>query len=180
MGNKSNELVELFRLSIINKNKRPIHSTHSTRSGLSSPILGVHRIPGMSTPPILGSIKIYFYEWSDVCRIPRQFDSIEEFDNFLKSHGLYMQLYQRELIRDLKEAFVSCYRGKKELCVRGSYKYLLETMNDHDRLQTQLEMREQGIPYGNKDNNIPRIGRPPMYAFDSQTEMEEGGGNWFG
>lgn len=181
--NKSKDLIELFRTTIKNKHKRTFPYT-SNYGGVSNPppMSSVHRIPGTGYPTIGKGIKIYFYEWSDITSVPKQFNDLSEFENFLKTHGLYLQLYQRDLIIDLGTIYISCFRGRKELCVRGSYQYLLESMNRHDRIQTENEINRQGIPYNRGNGNMPGpvIRRPPIYAFESQTEMEQLDGSWFG
>lgn len=137
MSNISNELRGLFKEYMVNKNKPVIPST--TASGNREGIL-------FST-----SVKVHFYEWSNVTSVPRTFYSISAFDTYLKGCGIYTQLYERDIIVNLGECFVSCYRGKKQLCIRATYKHLLETMNEHDRLQTAIDQHKlQEIKNGSK------------------------------
>lgn len=119
--NIRNELRGLFKEYIINKSKpKPYTPSTSYRE-----------------PIIFGnSVKIYFYEFSNVCSAPRSFYTLEAFTTFLSNTcKIYLALYQQEIIRNLGEVYISCYRGKRELCIRSSYKKLLETMNQHDRVE---------------------------------------------
>jgi len=132
--NRSKDLRDLFRQSLINERKQPTTTTYRSPYYGDSYPSGVHRIPSYCEGEIQFSkeIRIYFYEWSDVKRQPRCFYQLEAFENFLKSSGIYMQLYQREIIRNLGTVYVACYTGTKNLNFRASYNNLLESMKKHD------------------------------------------------
>lgn len=116
--NISNELKGLFKEYIINKSKP---KTYTPRSYHEPFLFG-------------NSIKIYFYEFSNVYSSPRAFYSLESFTKFLAtSCKIYLAYYQQEIIRNLGEVYVSCYKGKSELCIRSSYKNLFEAMDEHSR-----------------------------------------------
>lgn len=129
MKNISNNLRGLFKEYMINKNKpvvTPYQPVNNHREGIV-----------FST-----SVKVHFYEWSDATSVPRTFYTIEAFDTYLKGCGIYAQLYEKDIIVNLGESFISCYRGKKTLCIRATYKHLLETMNEHDRMQTAIDQHK--------------------------------------
>lgn len=123
-GNIRSNLRGLFKEYMINKNK-PTESSNIHQGSFQ----------------FSESINIHFYEWSDVCRPPRNFDSLNSFLSYLSDCGIYTKLYERDIITNLGETFISCYRGKRELCIRSSYKSLLNAMNEHDRLQTEIDKR---------------------------------------
>ena len=109
------DLCRLFRESLINSRKAPVIS------------------------PMYGStIRIYFYEWSDVCRVPKTFYDIELFDEFLKRSGINLELYQREMIINFRTVYISCYNGSKKLCVRSTYKFLLDAMNNYNKEEEKV------------------------------------------
>jgi len=132
--NRSKDLRDLFRQSLINERKRPTTTYRSPYYGGSYPS-SVHRIPGQYREGEIQfskEVRIYFYEWSDVNRQPRCFYQLEAFENFLKSSGIYLQLYQREIIQNLGTVYAACYTGTKNLNLRGSYKNLLDSMKEHE------------------------------------------------
>ena len=131
--NRSKDLRDLFRQSLINERKRP--TTYSSPYYGGSYPSSVHRIPSQYREGEIKfskEVRIYFYEWSDVSRQPRCFYQLEAFENFLKSSGIYMQLYQREIIQNLGTVYVTCYTGTKNLNFRSSYKNLLDSIKEHD------------------------------------------------
>lgn len=111
-------------------------------------------------------IKVYFYEWSDVTRVPRTFDDLGSLEDYLKASGIYLQLYQRDIINNCGTVYMSCYKGTKELNVRGSYGKLLDSMNEHDRLSKEIE--------GGKRYTLlkPNILTNPFYG-DNPTNIQK-------
>ena len=89
----------------------------------------VHRIPGQYAD---NAVRIYFYEWSDLNKAPRTFYQLDAFDNFLKTSGIYMEFYQREIIKNLGTVYITCYTGTKNLNIRSTYKNLLDALREHD------------------------------------------------
>ena len=124
--NRSKDLRDLFRQSLINERKRP--------TTYRSPYYG-NRCPSQYREGEIQfskEVRIYFYEWSDVSRQPRCFYQLEAFENFLKSSGIYMQLYQREIIQNIGTVYATCYNGTKNLNLRGSYKNLLDSTKEYE------------------------------------------------
>jgi hypothetical protein len=165
--NRSKDLRDLFRQSLINERTHPSSShNHSPyyndyyRNRYGGGVLdNVHRIPGQNVDNV---IRIYFYEWSDPSKAPRTFYQLDSFDTFLKTSGIYLELYQRDIIRNLGTVYITCYTGTKNLNIRGTYKNLLDSLNDYD--QKRL---------------IPNIQKPKM-AFEPQGRWVENDGTFFG
>ena len=72
---------------------------------------------------------IYFYEWSNLQNTPRKFFTVESFDNFLKSSGIYLTLWQKDVIVNLNWVYIACRKGSKELVIRQSWVKLDEEIN---------------------------------------------------
>jgi len=164
--NRSKDLRDLFRQSLINERKRPTTTYRSPYYGGSYPS-SVHRIPGQYREGEIQfskEVRIYFYEWSDVNRQPRCFYQLEAFENFLKSSGIYLQLYQREIIQNLGTVYAACYTGTKNLNLRGSYKNLLDSMKEHDASKL----------LSNITNKTPRILQCVVY------DLPQNDGTFFG
>lgn len=165
--NRSKDLRALFRQSLINERNRP--RTDYTRSPYYNDYYrnrygdgvldNVHRIPGQYGN---GEVRIYFYEWSDPTKVPRTFYQLDAFDNFLKASGIYMELYQKDIIRNLGTVYITCYTGTKNLSIRGTYGNLLESLNEHD--QKRL---------------IPKIQKPNL-VFEPSGRWPECDGSFFG
>lgn len=154
------DLRDLFRKSLINKR-------NST----------VSYYPSRPTTNYRGT-RIYFYEWSDIYRVPRTFDDITSFDNYLKSCGIYMQLYQQDIITNCGTAYATCYKGSKELNLRGSYAKLMDSMKEHDKLSEEIKEKKNIDP----SKGIPsRIERPEMLEPEGRWCGDDGygyGGYW--
>lgn len=149
--NISNKLRGLFKEYIINKSKP---QPHTSTSGYREPII------------FGNSVKVYFYEFSNVCIAPRAFYTLESFTAFLSSTcKIYLALYQQEIIRNLGEVYISCYKGKSELCIRSSYKKLYDAMSEYNRVE-------------NGKGDIPRCTGPIL----TPTVHHESGydGPWYG
>lgn len=152
MANISGELKSLFKEHMLNKSK---------------PAVSSGRVGGAYKDGILftSSVKIYFYEWSDVCRVPKAFYTLESFDTYLRGCGIYLQMFEKDIIVNLGESFISCYRGKRLLCIRATYKHLLDAMNDHDRLESDIDKHKLNV----FRNNLPSCIHEGQYE-----------GEWFG
>ena len=113
---------------------------------------------------------IYFYEWSDVTRAPRKFFTIDMFDRFLKESGIYMALYEKDILRNLKWSYVTCKKGKKELIIRQSWQKLNDALCLHNELSNAEEASDRA-------KELHSIGftssNPPL-------ERGEPNGRWFG
>ena len=139
--NRSKDLRALFRQSLINERNRPKpnYVKRSPMYGSDTGFMGgVHRIPGQYGN---GEVRIYFYEWSDPTKAPRTFYQLDAFDNFLKTSGIFMEFYQKEIIKNLGTVYVTCYTGTKNLSIRGTYGNLLDSLHDYDakRLVTNIQ-----------------------------------------
>ena len=160
--NRSKDLRALFRQSLINERNRP-KTDYNSRSpmygGSGNFTGGVHRA---LTPFCDNNVRIYFYEWSDPTKAPRTFYQLDAFDNFLKTSGIYMELYQKDIIRNLGTVYITCYTGTKNLSIRGTYGNLLESLNEHD--QKRL---------------IPKIQKPNL-VFEPSGRWPEFDGSFFG
>lgn len=164
--NRSKDLRNLFRQSLINERKRPTTIYRSPYYGDSYPN-SVHRIPSQYREGEIQFSKevcIYFYEWSDVNRQPRCFYQLEAFENFLKSSGIYMQLYQREIIQNLGTVYAACYTGTKNLNLRGSYNNLSDSMKEYEKSKL----------LSNMTNKTPKVLQCVAYEPDGRWPQNDG------
>lgn len=99
-------------------------------------------------------ICIYFYEWSDIYRVPRSFNLISEFEDYLKKCGIYMQYFQKEMILNHGTVYATCYKGSKELNMRTSYANLLSSMKEN--------LKDSNTPSNTTNNNENKIMRPTV------------------
>jgi hypothetical protein len=157
--NRSKDLRDLFRQSLINERKRPTTTYRSPYYSGSYPSQYCEGEIQFSK-----EVRIYFYEWSDVNRQPRCFNQLEAFENFLKSSGIYMQLYQREIIQNLGTVYVTCYTGTKNLNLRGSYNNLLNSMKEHDSSKL----------LSNMTNKTPKVFQCVVYEPDGRWPQNDG------
>lgn len=111
-------------------------------------------------------IKVYFYEWSDITRVPRTFDDLGSLEDYLKACGMYLQLYQRDIINNCGTVYMTCYKGTKELNVRGSYGKLIDSMNEHDRLSKEIEEAKKAKTNDRckKPMKVITVNNNPFYA----------------
>lgn len=75
---------------------------------------------------------IYFYEWSDIFSEPKRYYTLEGFNNFLKGCGIYLAIWQKDVIKNLSHVYISCRKGSKELIIRQSFLKLKEALEDSD------------------------------------------------
>jgi hypothetical protein len=114
---------------------------------------------------------IYFYEWSDINRSPTMFYTIGAFDNFLKSSGIFIQEYQKDVIKKLSRAYITCKKGTHELLIRGERLYLADALKDSDSSSVDSKTATEAVL-----NTIPVVSpasnfinrRPPMYNDTEQ------------
>lgn len=149
--NRSKDLKDLFRQSLINERKRPTTTYRSPYYGGSYP-----RQYHEGEIQFSKEVCIYFYEWSDVSRQPRCFHQLEAFENFLKYSGIYMQLYQREIIQNLGTVYATCYTGAKNLNLRGSYKNLLDSMKEYEASKLLPKMANKAPVVYESDGRWPQ------------------------
>lgn len=161
--NRSKDLRDLFRKSLKRK------ATEVTTYRASD-----YRRHGAYESEInfVDKIKVYFYEWSDVTRVPRTFDDLGSLEDYLKACGMYLQLYQRDIINNCGTVYMTCYKGSKELNVRGSYGKLLDSMNEHDRLSKQIEESKK-----EKESTTSTVGGRPS---DPSMDIFKGSNPFYG
>lgn len=168
--NRSKDLRSLFRQTLINKARIKTTPTYGGNTNINPMYMkGIHRIPGQYENGILfnNEVKIFFYEWSDVNRSPRCFYQLDAFDNFLKTSGIFMELYQREIIKNLGCVYVSCYRNTKRLALRASYKNLVDCMNEHDKSMLIPSVSNSNI-------------HPPRIILETENRLPQNDGTFFG
>jgi hypothetical protein len=158
--NRSKDLRDLFRQYLINKRKHPKINSPYYNSRYDGGVLdNIHRIPGQNKD---NSVNIYFYEWSDLSKAPRAFYQLEAFENFLKSSGMFLEFYQKGIIKNLGTVYITCYTGTKNLNIRGSYKNLIDSLHEHDAKML-----------------IPKIHQPNI-IFEPDGRWPEDDGTFFG
>lgn len=123
---------------------------------------------------------IYFYEWSNTFSQPKRFYTMEGFKGFLRDSCIYLALYQEDIIKTLKYAYISCKKGTKELVIRQSYVKLCEVINsgnvdsNNEHSIGYTAMKPSCVvnePY------VVGITRPPIILQEKHFEPE---GRWFG
>lgn len=97
---------------------------------------------------------IYFYEWSDVSRTPKSFYSLEKFEDFLESCNIYLVGYQREILKNMRNPYVACKRGTKELIIKVTYEALKGALN------AESSFNPMAMPQ--KEPYQVAVTRPPM------------------
>lgn len=156
--NRSKDLRNLFRESLKNKRIRPTDYRGTTTQYANAVSNGYGRVIELGK-----SIKIYFYEWSDIYRVPVTFNDIKSFEDYLKRCGIYMQLYQRDIIINCGTAYATCYKGSKELNLRGSYANLQDSMMEHDKVSKEIEDDKK------KDTSFDKFGK----LFDAMQDEKK-------
>jgi hypothetical protein len=73
---------------------------------------------------------IYFYEWSDVSRTPKSFYTMKAFEKFLEESNIFILGYQREIIRNMRNPYITCTKGEKELVIKSTYEALCNAMKN--------------------------------------------------
>lgn len=127
---------------------------------------------------------IYFYEWSDVTRPPKSFYTLKKFEEFLDSSGIYILGYQREIIKNMRNPYITCKKGSKELIIKVSYEALKSAVNIPS---TSLpSIRPNFMAMGSEDKvpyqvavTRPPIQRPTMYEPEGRWE-DENEFQWYG
>lgn len=110
--NKRKELIGLFKEYIKNKNNRPYIRSRNLSS-------------------------IFFYEWSNVERIPLKFETYKDFDAYLKRANICIESWQVNGIMTSLESdfnvYITCKTGKKELIIRTSHMALYDALNNYNK-----------------------------------------------
>jgi hypothetical protein len=103
---------------------------------------------------------IFFYEWSDVTRQPIRYFSLPLFEKFLTESGLELEPWQKDVILNLQQVYITCSPGEKLLLVRSSYDALKATVARGNNQPTQLMLFGQN---NTPANLLPTMRTPPMY-----------------
>lgn len=112
---------------------------------------------------------IYFYEWSDPDRAPQLFYNLNAFDAFLRRSEIFMPPFQKDIIRQLDRAYVTCKKGTHDLLIRGGLGMLRDALKKADAQGVDVHTAGQAIM-----NTTPPVGSgyapnmvghrtPPMY-----------------
>ncbi len=104
---------------------------------------------------------IFFYEWSDITRDPIRYFSIPLFEKFLAESELVLEAWQRDVILNLQQVFITCRPGTRELVVRSTYdglKLAIVRSEDSYSFPTQLS-----LPFGPDENTREIMRMSPMY-----------------
>lgn len=112
---------------------------------------------------------IYFYEWSDPDRAPQLFYNLNAFDAFLRRSEIFMPPFQKDIIRQLDRAYVTCKKGTHDLLIRGGLGMLRDALGKADAQGVDVHTAGQAIM-----NTTPPVGTgytpsmvghrtPPMY-----------------
>lgn len=112
---------------------------------------------------------IYFYEWSDPDRAPQLFYNLNAFDAFLRRSEIFMPPFQKDIIRQLDRAYVTCKKGTHDLLIRGGLGMLRDALGKADAQGVDVHTAGQAIM-----NTTPPVGSgyapnmvghrtPPMY-----------------
>ena len=144
----------------------------------------VHR-PHVTQPTLFGGNReftgvIYFYEWSDVSRTPRTFYTLEKFEDFLETSNICIMGYQREILKNMHNPYVSCKKGTKELVIKVNYEALKAALNipTDGANNFMAKGSEDKEPY-HVAVTRPSIQRPPMYEPEGRYP-DENEFQWYG
>lgn len=163
MANLSKKLEVLFRQYLIRKEKeKSVPVTYSYG--------GCHRYNSwMNEDTEKYEGVIYFYEWSDPDRAPQLFYNLNAFDAFLRRSEIFMPPFQKDIIRQLDRAYVSCKKGTHDLLIRGGLGMLRDALGKADAQGVDVHTAGQAImsttpPVGSGYTpNMVGHRTPPMY-----------------
>ena len=119
---------------------------------------------------------IYFYEWSDITRQPKTFYTLEKFEDFLESCNIYLVGYQREILRNMRNPYVACKRGTKELLIKVTYEALKGALN------AESSFNPMAMPKPKEEEPYQvAVTRPPM-QFEPENRYPDMGefNEWLG
>lgn len=98
---------------------------------------------------------IYFYEWSDTNREPMLFYNINAFDAFLRRSEIFMPPFQKDIIRQLDRAYVSCKKGTHDIIIRGTRSMLDDALHRADSTSVDMKTLSNAVP--NRPMPAPRL-----------------------
>lgn len=84
-----------------------------------------------------------FYEWSDLGRRPRIFQTMSRFLVFLASSGIPISEIEKKTLLAMRNPYVTCVRGKRELLIRGNITDLRSSLDSMEK--KSLEESEKGV-----------------------------------
>lgn len=124
--NLSGQLYEFFRLYLIRKEKERLAPR-------------TYSYPGYRCSSWMQETEnekyegvILFYEWSDVNRAPTMFYTIPAFDAWLRRNDIFMPPFQKDIIKSLDRAHITCKKGTHDLLIRASKPMLEEALKRAD------------------------------------------------
>jgi hypothetical protein len=112
MGNLNKELGTLFKRYLIRKEEEAKKPTVFHNANYYKGVWG-------DKNTFNGTI--FFYEWSDITRIPIKYFSLSLFEKFLADCDLELEPWQRDMIPSLGDVYITCKANSKELLIRSSY-----------------------------------------------------------
>lgn len=157
--NRSKDLRKLFKTYMARKeeeSRRPVNYHYGrSQQYYNETFQGTETFHGV----------IFFYEWSDVTRSPIRYFSLPLFEKFLTESGLELEPWQRDVILNLQQVYITCSPGEKLLLVRSSYDALKSTVARGNSQPTQLSLFAQGnqAPKLLPSSNPMAMRTPPMY-----------------
>ena len=170
MGNLSHKLEFLFRQYLIRKEKEskvPVTYNYSGGYCRQNNWLGNNEsYDGV----------IYFYELSDINRAPQLFYNIGAFDTFLRRYSIFMPPFQKDIIRQLDRAYITCKKGTHDLLIRATRPMLLDAVSNSEA--QGVDLQTAGTAVMNTPPTPPPVGlghnpmgmmyqgerKPPMYS----------------
>jgi len=135
MANISKDLSKLFKDYILRSAEERKHDIVNHANNFYSPLgCRSHFNGGMTMSQCHDSDNefrgmIYFYEWSDVSRMPQTFFTVDAFKRFLSVSGIELKGYEAEIIKALHVPFITCKKGCKDLIIKDTLKDLREELN---------------------------------------------------
>lgn len=135
MANISKDLSKLFKDYILRSAEERKHGIVNHANNFYSPLgCRSHFNGGMTMSQCHDSDNefrgvIYFYEWSDVSRMPQTFFTVDAFKRFLSVGGIELKGYEAEIIKALHVPFITCKKGCKDLIIKDTLKDLREELN---------------------------------------------------
>ena len=173
MANLNKQLRELFHAYLERINKPAVHVHRET-----------YREPNLFSQDFSGIL--YFYEWSDVTRQPKTFYTLEKFEDFLEQSNICILGYQREILKNMRNPYVTCRKGTKELIIKVSYDALKSAVNLESSSMTSRPPFSNFMAQGSEDKvpyqvavTRPPIQRPPMYEPEGRWQ-DENEFQWYG
>ena len=172
MGNLSYKLESLFRQYLIRKEKEtsiPVYN-YSYSGGYC------RQNEWLNNHETYDGV-IYFYELSDTNRAPQLFYNVGAFDLFLRKYAIYMPPFQKDIIRQLDRAYVTCKKGTHDLLIRATRPMLLDAVADSNASGVDLQTAGAAVmntpptpaaPVGLGHNPMGMMyqgeRKPPMYS----------------